>query len=334
MNVEPPYSPPWWLRNSQIQLACGPLLRSRRLVPYRREALETPDGDEVLLDHVDTGSGTRPRLLVLHGLEGSSYSVYVQGLLALAKGRGWNGTALNFRSCARDPARLARRIENRTARLYHSGETQDFDFVLETLARREPNAPIAAVGASMGGNVLLKWLGENPAQRKLRAAAAISTPFDLLACARNLESRVGRVYVAAFLRTLRPKAFSVARRFPEAGQRIDLERVATARTFFEFDDAATAPLHGFDGAQDYYRRSSSLSSLLGIDTETLCLSARNDPFLPGSVVAQARELAPRAVDFRVTDSGSHLGFPVGAFPWTLRSWAEECVIGWLAQRIG
>ncbi len=300
---------------------------------FRRERLGTPDGDEIFLDHVDSGPGPRPRLLVLHGLEGSSYSVYVQGLLDLARRRGWNGTALNFRSCARDPAARSRRLENRTARLYHSGDTTDLDFVLETLVRRDPESPIAAAGGSLGGNVLLKWLGENPKQTRVRAAAALSTPFDLAACARNLESRVGRIYVGVFLRTLRPKAESVARRFPEAARRMDLRRVASARSFFEFDDAATAPLHGFDGAGDYYGRSSSLPFLSKIETSTLCLSARDDPFLPAATLAAARAEASPAVDFRATDRGSHLGFLIGGFP-PLRSWAEETSIDWLAKKIG
>jgi len=326
-------SPGWMPANAHLQLLCGPLMRSRRLVAFRREALALPDGDEILLDHVDTGPGPRPRLLVLHGLEGSSFSVYSQGLLALARERGWNGTAMNFRSCARDPARLSRRIENRTARLYHSGETGDLDFVVATLGRREPGAPILAAGASIGGNVLLKWLGENPGQHRLRAAAALSTPYDLLACARNLETRMGRLYVASFLRTLRPKAFAVAGRFPAAARRIDLARVAAARTFFEFDDAATAPLHGFEGAEDYYRRSSSLEFLGRIDTPALCVSARNDPFLPASVVDRAREVSSPSVQFSLSESGSHLGFLSGP-PWAPRSWAEERVFHWLAERIG
>ena len=299
---------------------------------FRREALATPDGDEVLLDHADTGPGSRPRLLVLHGLEGSSLSVYVQGLLALAAVRGWNGTAMNFRSCARDPRRRSRRIPNRTARLYHSGETEDLDLVVETLARREPGSPLAAVGGSLGGNVLLKWLGERPGQRLVRAAAAISTPYDLMACARNLESPLGRFYVGAFLRTLKPKAASVARRFAEAGRKIDLSRVAASRTFFEFDDSATAPLHGFAGAADYYDRSSSLGFLPKIGTETLCVSAADDPFLPARVAEAARAAASPCVEFRVPAKGSHLGFLTGR-PWALRSWAEREVLDWLGERI-
>ncbi|HET9794447.1 MAG TPA: alpha/beta fold hydrolase [Thermoanaerobaculia bacterium] len=325
------FRPPIWLRNTHLQLAGGALLRRRRRIAYRRESLPTPDGDELLLDHVGEGAPGTPRLLLLHGLEGSSYSSYAQGLVSLAAARGWNATVLNFRSCARDPERLARRIPNRTARLYHSGETGDLGFVVRTLAGREPAAPIVAAGASIGGNVLLKWLGEGGAG--VRAAAAISVPYDLLACARHLERGLGPLYTGVFLRSLRPKALAVGTRFPEAAARIDAARIARARTFFEFDDAATAPLHGFAGAEDYYARSSSLAFLPRISVPTLCVTAKNDPFLPEEAVERARAAASSAIDFRVTESGSHLGFPKGP-PWALRSWAETAVVEWLEERIG
>ncbi len=325
-----PFRPPFWLRNAHLQLAGGALLRPRRRILYRRETLATADGDELLLDHAGEGKAGRPRLLVLHGLEGSSYSSYAQGLATLAAARHWNVTVLNFRSCARDPERVERRIENRTARLYHSGETGDLDFVVRTLREREPAAPLVAAGASIGGNVLLKWLGEGG--EGLRAAAAISVPYDLLACARHLERGLGPIYTRVFLRSLRPKALAVRARFPEAARRIDPDRVADARTFFEFDDAATAPLHGFAGAADYYARSSSLAFLPRIRVPALCVTAKNDPFLPGEAVERARAAASGAVDFRVTESGSHLGFPEGP-PWALRSWAEALAIGWLEERL-
>jgi len=327
------FRPSFWLWNAHLQLAGGALLRSRRRIAYRREIAATPDGDEIVLDHAGPGGIGRPRLLLLHGLEGSSYSTYVQGLAALAAGREWNVTVLNFRSCARDPRRLGRRLENRTARLYHSGETGDLDFAVRRLAAADPGAPLVAAGASIGGNVLLKWLGEGRSEGRVRAAAAISTPYDLLACARHLERGAGPVYTAVFLRSLRPKALALRTRFSEAAARIDPARVAAARTFLEFDDAATAPLHGFAGADDYYARSSSLGYLSRIAVPTLCVTARNDPFLPEAAVERARAAASGAVDFRVTDSGSHLGFPQGP-PWALRSWAEEAIIGWLGERVG
>ncbi len=196
--MNPRFSPAWWLPGPHLQTAWGRIARLRRQVAFVREVLATSDGDEIVLDHVEGPAGA-PRLIVLHGLEGSSNSVYVQGFLAAAARLGWRGTAMNFRSCARDPRRLSRMLPNRRPRLYHSGETSDFDYVIAKLASREPGTPLLAVGASLGGNVLLKWLGENPGQRMVMAAAAVSTPYDLAAGSRHLETRLGRFYVRGFL---------------------------------------------------------------------------------------------------------------------------------------
>lgn len=331
MSADASPDPPLWLSNAHVQLAWGALRRPAS-VEYRREWVPTADGDALALDHVDAGGGVaRPRLLVLHGLEGSSASPMVRGLVAAAQRRGWNATAMNFRSCARD--RRGRRIENRRPRLYHSGETGDLELVVSHLAAREPDAPLAAAGGSVGGNVLLKFLGERPDEKRVVAAAALSTPFDLAACARHLESGAGAIYTAFFLRTLRPKAESAARRFPEAAARIDIRRARAARTFFEFDDAATAPLHGFAGAADYYARSSALGFLASIRVPALALSARNDPFLPASVLDDAAAAAGPAVELRIADSGSHLAFPERSRH-AVRSWAEDAVLEWLEARIG
>jgi predicted alpha/beta-fold hydrolase len=331
-NLESEFRPAWWLPGPHLQTAWGRVVRSRRQVAFVREVLETPDGDELVLDHVEGTDEERPRLLVLHGLEGSSYSVYVQGFLAAALRRGWRGTAINFRSCARDPARLSHMLPNRRPRLYHSGETTDLDFVIRTIAAREPQTPLFAVGASLGGNVLLKWLGENPGQRVVAAAAAVSTPYDLAAGSRHLETVLGHLYVGGFLKTLRVKAAGVARHFPEAAARIDLRRVARSRTFRDFDDAATGPLHGFTGADDYYTRSSSLNFLDRIRTPTLCLSAEDDPFLPAGVLdlARARAAASGAVILQTTRRGGHIGFVASG---KYRYWAEEISLGWL-ERFG
>jgi predicted alpha/beta-fold hydrolase len=319
----------WWLRGPHLQTAWGRLARSRRPVTFVRDAIQTPDAEELLQDHVEGTAGT-PRLIVLHRLEGSSYSVYVQGLLAAAARRGWRGTALNFRSCARDPANLSRMLPNRRPRLYHSGETSDADFVIRTLAGREPGVPLFAAGASLGGNVLLKWLGENPGQAMITAAAAVSTPYDLSAGSRHLETLVGGFYVRGFLKTLRPKAFRVAGRFPEATARIDLGRVARCRTFWDFDDAATGPLHGFAGAEDYYARSSSLGFLSRIETPTLCVSAEDDPFLPASVLPRVRAAASPRVTLVTTPRGGHVGFVSRS---GVRYWAEELAADWFARSL-
>ncbi len=259
--------------------------------------------------------------------------MYVQGLLAAGLGLGFRGTALNFRSCARDPSDLSRMLPNRRPRLYHSGETEDFDFVARTLAAREPRVPLVAVGVSLGGNVLLKWLGEHPGQTVVAAAAALSAPFDLAASARHLETPIGRLYVRSFVATLAPKARSVAGRFPEAASGMDLARAERARSFREFDDAATAPLHGFAGADDYYRRSSSLGFLPKITTPTLCLSAADDPFLPLEAFERARSVASPAVEFLLVPRGGHIGFVSGAGPWRAAYWAETLAVEWLARRL-
>ncbi len=322
------FHPAGWLPGPHAQTLWGRLARSRRQVGLSREILETPDGDDLVVDHVD-GPAASPRVVVLHGLEGSAYSVYVQGLLAQIRRRGWRGAALNFRSCARDPGDLARMLPNRRPRLYHSGETADLDFLVRALVAREPRAPLLAIGVSLGGNVLLKWLGEAAAPRPIAAAVAISTPYDLAASARHLESVIGRVYTGRFLATLKKKAADAARRFPEAAAKIDLARTLAARTFWQFDDAANAPLHGFAGAADYYRRASSLSYLPGVATPTLCLSAEDDPFLPREALERARRAAPPRVEFRVTPHGGHIGFVSGPTPWRPSYWAEKAAIDWL-----
>jgi uncharacterized protein len=318
----------WWLPGPHPQTVWGRLVRSRRQVALRRERLETPDGDELVLDHVEGRPGC-PRLFVLHGLEGSSYSVYVQGLLAHARRRGLSATAMNFRSCARDPGDLSRMLPNRKPRLYHSGETGDFDFAVRVLAAREPGAPLVAAGVSLGGNVLLKWLGENPQQRIVQAAAALSTPYDLGASARYLESAPGRLYVGHFLSTLKEKARATAERFPEAAAKMDVRRALAARTFRDFDDAANAPLHGFTGADDYYRRASSLGFLARVATPCLCVSAEDDPFLPREALARARATASLAIDFRVTPRGGHIGWVSGRVPWLPVYWVEDLTVEWL-----
>jgi predicted alpha/beta-fold hydrolase len=324
------FSASWWLPGAHLQTGWGRIARRRRLVSFHRERLTTPDGDELVLDHVEGAAGS-PRLLVLHGLEGSSYSVYVQGMLQIASARGWRATALNFRSCARDPRDLERMLPNRRPRLYHSGETSDLDFVVRTLAAREPQRPLIAAGVSLGGNVLLKWLGEHPGQTPVRAAAAVSVPYDLAEGSRHLESPVGRVYAGTFLRTLRRKVIETVERFP-AESRVDVERARRARTFFEFDDGATAPLHGFAGAEDYYAQSSSLRFLPRITTPTLCLSAEDDPFLPLPVLGRVAKAASPSVELLTTRRGGHIGFVSGPLPWSPRYWAEERVIDWLSRR--
>jgi hypothetical protein len=328
----PPFDPAPALRHRHVQTFWGRLTRPRLLVPLRREVLPTPDGDELVLDHLD-GPKDAPRVFLLHGLEGSAHSVYVQGLLGLLAASGLRATALNFRSCARALPDLSRNLPNRAARLYHSGETTDFDHLVRTFAAAEPGVPFAAIGISLGGNVLLKWLGENPGQGLLRAAATISVPYDLEAGARKLENGLGPVYTATFLRGLRRKVRQLIRRHPAAASRLDVARMRRARTFFDYDDAVTAPLHGFRGAKHYYDASSSLGWVARVTTPTLCLSAEDDPFLPADVLDRVAANASGAVRLVATRHGGHTGFIAGPSPFRVRYWAEERAAEFVAGRL-
>lgn len=321
------FSPAWFLPGPHFQTIWGRLVRPRRAVKLRREVVETPDGDELVLDHLDGRDGSR-HFVLLHGLEGSSQSVYMQGVLTAIARHGHTATAINFRSCARDPKSLLTMLPNRRPRFYHSGDTGDFDFVTRMLAERMPHATLLAFGASLGGNVLLKWLGENPNQQLITAAATLSVPYDLGAGARHLEkTAAGRFYVAQFLKTLKKKVLRA-----DIVKLLDVELVQRAKTFTEFDDAATAPLHGFGSAEEYYTRSSSIHYVGRITTPTLALNAEDDPFVPQESLRRAREAASPAIDFRTTPAGGHVGFIGGAAPWSCEYWAEELVVEWLIER--
>jgi predicted alpha/beta-fold hydrolase len=324
------FAPAGWLRGRHAQTMWGRLARSKTQVAMRREALTSPDGDTLFVDHLDAPAAKdAPFLLVLHGLEGSSNSVYAQGMLGLAARAGLRAAVLNFRFCARDPLDLHRCIPNERPRLYHSGETSDFDFVARTLAARL-GRPLLTTGVSLGGNVLLKWLGENHGDPTVAAAATLSVPFDLAEGDRYMAPFPSNLYVRTFVKSLTAKAENIARRFPEAAERIDLSRARRAFTFREFDDAATAPLHGFDGADDYYARASSLPFLARITSPTLCISALDDPFVPPDCVARARAAASSAVRFVVTQNGGHAGF-IAAKRLSPAYWAEELVVDFLAS---
>jgi hypothetical protein len=325
--------PGWWIRSAHLQTLWARLARSRHLIGFEREILETPDGDELVLDHI-AGPADAPRVLLLHGTEGSAYSLHTQGLAVLVAAAGWRGTVLNFRSCARDPRNIRVRLRNRRPRLYHAADTDDLDLVVRTLRAREPDAPLYAIGFSLGGGVLLKWLGERAragSDGGLAAAATISVPYDIAAAARYLERRAARVYVWNFLRRVRPKALDVLARFPAETTHLDGHRIRQARTLREFDDCATAPMHGFRDADEYYAQANTIQHLPHIRVPTLCISGEDDPFYPADAIGPARAAASERVRFIVTPWGGHTGFVTGPWPWRPVYVAEEATIDWLVQ---
>ncbi len=301
------------LGSPHAQTIYASLVRPTRTPPLRRERRELPDGDFVDLDTFDGAPGV-PHVMVLHGLEGSSQSGYVTAILRGAAERGWGATALNFRSCSGEP--------NRLARSYHSGEFSDALWVMKLL-RSRATGPLYAAGFSLGANVLCRLLEETGEQAPVEAAAAMSAPFDLDSCCRKIDGPgpFQRLYRERFLRSLKQKARAKLRRFPGAFDGKAMER---ARTIRAFDDAVTAPLHGFRDASHYYTEASSGPRLSAIRRPTLLLSASDDPMLEAPVIPPHAASHP-LLSVVLTSRGGHVGFVSGR-PHAPRFWGEAQVL--------
>lgn len=289
-------------------------LRARPELPLRTETWTTPDSDSVDVVRLDAAPGA-PRVFLLHGLEGTVRSHYALGLLDEARRRGWGADMLLYRTC--------NGRTNRLPRSYHSGETTDADFAIRRIAAEHASSPLGLVGVSLGANVLLKWLGEQAAAvpTNVCAAVAVSTPFDLARSSRRINQGASRLYQRHFLRSLRSKALEKIDRFPAIASR---ERVLSSRTLWAFDDAFTAPVHGFRDAADYYHQASSIGYLASIRVPTLLLSSLDDPFHPPGVIEDVRREVARnpllVPEFH--SRGGHVGFTGGVVPWRPRYYAE------------
>lgn len=319
------YRPAWWVPGAHAQTLWGKFFRRRRKVPAHLERWDTPDDDFLELYRMPGPPGG-PRLVLLHGLEGTVRSHYVAAFFDEAAQRGWAADLLIFRSCGSEL--------NRAPRFYHSGETTDLSLVLDRLITEDRQAPIALAGVSLGGNVVLKFLGERGelVSRNVVAAATISVPYDLERGARFISSGFSRIYDRHFLSTLRAKALRKLERYPALFSR---EQLAKARTLMQFDDVVTAPIHGFQDAHDYYTRSSSLRWLNGVRVPTFLLSAIDDPFLPAEVLDEVR-IAARAnpsLTLEFTPHGGHVGFVSGRWPGRASYYAEWRACEFLARAL-
>lgn len=317
------FSPPWWLAGAHPQTLAGKFLRAAPTGMLIRERIETPDGDFLDIDWMPETDPTAPLVLLLHGLEGHTRKGYmVQTSLALAA-RGMRAVGLNFRGCSGET--------NRAPRFYHSGETQDLEFVIGLLRERFPTRPLMAIGFSLGGNVLLKFLGEQGAKNAtpLSAAVAISVPYDLSAGATALErGGMASVYSGYFLRSLLSK---VRAKQEVLATILDLNAVLASATIRQFDVTATAKLNGFDGAEDYYRKSSSNRFVESVRVPTLLIHSRDDPFLPPAALPLSAIGANPLLTLVLTDRGGHVGFLEGGPPWNPRFWVEEQCASFLSH---
>ena len=309
-----PYVAPAWLPGGHAQ-TIWPVVRKGAPPAYRRSRWDTPDGDFIDVDWLAMPEEAGAPLVVLfHGLEGSSSSHYAAALMHALAARGWGGAVPHFRGCSGEP--------NRLPRAYHSGDSAEIDWALRRMRTLFPQREIFAAGVSLGGNALLKWAGEqeNAARDAVQAVAGVCAPLDLTAAGQALQQGFSRFYAKNFLLTLKVGSAAKLARFPGL---FDEARMRAARNLYEFDDAVTAPVHGFKNAADYWRRASSKPWLGGIRLPTLVLNALNDPFLPREALPAAQAVAA-AVTLDYPAGGGHVGFVAGPFPGH---------IGWLPQRL-
>jgi uncharacterized protein len=307
------YVAPAWLPGGHLQTIYPATCIVKPKVAYRRERWDTPDGDFIDIDFVD-GKPGQPFIVLFHGLEGSSDSHYARALMAAVAARGWSGAVPHFRGCSGEP--------NQAPRFYHSGDAEEVDWIIRRLAASHGdavNARFYAAGVSLGGNALLRWLGESQHQAEIvDAACAISAPLDLASGGAALSRGVNLIYTRMFLQTLKPKCLHKLKQFPDL---FDRERMLNARDLYEFDNVVTAPLHGYRDTDDYWHRASARHVLDDITVPTLVLNARNDPFLPARHLPRS---AAACVTLDYPEQGGHVGFPAGALPGQL---------DWLPQRM-
>jgi len=294
------YRAPWWLPGGDLQTIYPAIGIRKPEVAFRRERWSTPCGQDFIdVDFVDGITGA-PCVLLFHGLEGSSNSHYARSLMAAVKARGWHGAIPHFRGCSGEA--------NLAPRFYHSGDAEELDWIIRRLRERH-TGPFYVAGVSLGGNALLRWLGEQQHGAGIvDAAASVSAPLDLAAGGAALSTGFNRLYTRMFLETLKPKALAKLERFPGL---FDRTALLASSDLYSFDNVVTAPLHGYRDTDDYWHRASAKHVLDDITVPTLVLNARNDPFLPDRHLPQT---AAPAVTLEYPATGGHVGFATGPFP--------------------
>ncbi|MFT5162836.1 MAG: putative alpha/beta-fold hydrolase [Alteromonadaceae bacterium] len=281
------------------------------------ETFELPDGDFVQLSWSEKpqANNSKPIVVIFHGLEGSIDSFYAKGMINAIKNNNWIGVLMHFRGCGS--------LINRHSRAYHSGETEDARCFIQSLHQQYPNSPLSAIGFSLGGNMLAKYLGEQGKNSLLDAAVVISAPLSLSPCAKRIGRRFSRVYQKYLLDML--KQTMTAKLKHLKGQfelNITASDIAGLKTLKDFDEMITGPLHGFSSAEDYYQKASGLPFLKAITTPTLIIHAADDPFMSHHVVPDAKDLSP-AISYELSKHGGHVGFIYGKHPLRPQFWLEQ-----------
>lgn len=303
------YAPPSWALNAHIQTVVAAKLSARPRVAYRRERWETPDADFIDADWVGEPEDGKPLVVLFHGLEGSSLSHYAIALMHAVRMKNWMGCVAHFRGCSGEP--------NRKPRAYFAGDTPEHEWIFASLRKRFPASPIFSAGVSLGGCQVALFASRcaETAKELLTASCAVSAPLDLVAANTSMHRGFCKVYIANFLRTLKPKVVEKCRLFPELAG-IDVKALEKCTDFVEFDSLFTAPVHGFADAFDYWRKSSPKPWLSRTGIPLLLINARNDPFMPAEALPGDADVNGLVTRYYPQDGG-HVGFPSGPFPGTL-----------------
>lgn len=296
---------------------------------WLRQRWPTPDDDFIDVDHLANTADNRaqPLLVVFHGLEGGRPSHYVQATARVCARMGWRMLLVHFRGCSGEI--------NRAPRAYHSGDHAEIDWILKRAAALAPRAPTVALGVSLGGNALMHWAARagDAAHATVQAVASVCSPLDLVASGLHIGKGFNKhVYTRMFLSTMQPKAVAKAAQFPGL---FDVEAALRARTLYDFDNAFTAPLHGFTDVMDYWTRASAKPLMRNIALPALALNARNDPFIPPCSLPTSDGIS-RFVTLWQPDSGGHVGFVQTTNWWRLPGHVAAmpyAVIGWLAHQL-
>lgn len=307
--------------NPHLQTLLPRLVRRHVTLQPFWQRLELPDGDFVDLAWSENPELARdkPRVVLFHGLEGNFYSPYAHGLLSAWQAKGWLGVVMHFRGCSGEP--------NRKSRIYHSGETDDARFFLRWLRESYGQVPTAAVGVSLGGNMLAMYLAEQSQDSLLQAAVVVSAPLMLEPCANRMEQGFSRVYQHYLLNQLKLNATRKLLHYP-GSLPLDLAQLKGLRRIRDFDDVITAKIHGFNDAVDYYRRCSALPLLPQITTPLLIIHAKDDPFMTAEVIPNLSDL-PSNIDYQLTEHGGHVGFVGGSLKHP-QMWLEQRIPTWLS----
>lgn len=304
-HTQPPFKPAWWLKHAHLQTIFAKYLSPKQQLSTEAEIFSLPDGDELQLNWLpcDSANENTPLLILLHGLAGDINSHYIQAMLAQCQHLGWLAVLLHFRGCNGKP--------NKLPRAYHSGDTADASLVINEIKRRYPTRPLVAVGYSLGGNVLLKYCGEKASENPLAAAIAVCPPLLLSACAKRINTGSSKLYQRYLLGRLKRSTLLKLKQFTDFPLPLTPEKIQGFASIEQFDEHFTAPIHGFDNAQDYYQRASGMAYLRHIQIPTLIIHAKDDPFLSDEVIPNTNDLSNH-IHYELTSGGGHVGFVYGS----------------------